>query len=145
MKRLFLTCSALLIVALSSFADLYVTDTKWMVEDAENGKNGDYHSVPWLFSEDGNVRAGELWRGVWQIKSFDTVHVVIMDTNTLTDEFDVQFDSPSKFTALKNKSPYRHGILLQTTNKIDCSVLPIRSSMHSAGRLEGEMERGDKP
>ncbi len=91
---------------------IYVNQTRWMVEYAENGRNGDYHPVPWLFSADGTVRAGNLWRGVWQAKSNDTISVVILmnDSSSAADRFDVKFTSRSAFTAYKNGSAYRYAV-----------------------------------
>lgn len=90
---------------------LYVNHTQWLVEYAENGRNGDYHPVPWLFSPNGTVRAGNLWRGVWHIKSHDTISVTItMNDGSATDTFDVKFISRSEFTAYKNGHTYRYGV-----------------------------------
>lgn len=92
-------------------AKLYVNNTQWRVEDAENGRNRDYHPVPWLFLPDGTVRSGNLWRGVWQIESNDTISVAIrMNDSSATDQFSVKFVSPSEFTAFKNGRPYRYGV-----------------------------------
>jgi hypothetical protein len=90
---------------------IYVHHTQWLVEYAENGRNGDYHAVPWLFLPDGTVRSGNLWRGVWQIKSNDTISVTIrMNDSSATDQFDVKFNSRSEFTAFKNGHAYRYGV-----------------------------------
>lgn len=90
---------------------IYVNHTKWMVKYAENGRNGNYHPVPWVFSPNGTVRAGNLWEGVWHKKSKDTVRVVIrMTGSSTTDQFDVQFTSSSKFTAYKNGQAYRYAL-----------------------------------
>ena len=98
-------------VACGTLAQLYVNNTQWKVEFAENGRNGDYHAVPWLFLPDGTVSSGNLWQGVWQIKSNDTISVTIrMNDSSATDQFDVKFNSPSQFTAFKNGRPYRYGV-----------------------------------
>lgn len=92
-------------------AKIYVNHTQWRVEYAENGRNRDYHPVPWVFSPDGTVRAGNLWRGFWRIKSNDTISVSItMNDNSTTDRFDVKFINSSKFTAYKNGHAYRYGV-----------------------------------
>jgi hypothetical protein len=90
---------------------IYVNHTKWMVKYAENGRNGNYHPVPWEFSPNGTVRAGNLWQGVWHRKSKDTVRVVIrMTGSSTTDQFDVQFTNSSRFTAYKNGQAYRFAV-----------------------------------
>ena len=90
---------------------LYVNNTQWMVEYAENGRNGDYHPVPWSFLPNGTVRAGNLWQGVWRVKSNDTISVAIrMNGSSAMDQFDVKFISRSEFTAYKNGHAYRYGV-----------------------------------
>lgn len=90
---------------------IYVNHTKWMVEYAENGRNGDYHPVPWLFSPDGTVSAGNLWSGVWQRKSHNKISVSIrMNGSSATDKFEVKFINPSEFTAYKNGQAYRYAV-----------------------------------
>lgn len=90
---------------------IYVNHTEWMVEYAENGRNGDYHPVPWLFMADGTVSAGNLWHGVWKRKSDNKISVFIrMNGSSATDEFEVKFISPSKFTAFKNGQAYRYAV-----------------------------------
>lgn len=90
---------------------LYVNNTQWMVEIADNGRNGDYHPVPWSFSPDGTVHAGNLWQGVWRVKSNNTISVTIrMNGSSAIDQFDVKFISSSEFTAYKNGHAYRYGV-----------------------------------
>lgn len=87
---------------------IHVNHTKWMVKYADNGQ---YHPVPWVFSPNGTVRAGNLWQGEWHRKSKDTIRVFIrMNNSSTTDKFDVQFTSSSKFTAYKNGQAYRFAI-----------------------------------
>ena len=62
---------------------IFVNHTKWMVKYAENGRNDNYHPVPWEFSPNGTVRAGNLWQGEWHKKSKDTIRVVIRMIDTL--------------------------------------------------------------
>lgn len=95
----------------SSHHKIYVNYTAWKVEYAENGRNGDYHPVPWMFYPDGTVRSGNLWQGKWQIETNDTIRVsIIMNGSGVTDTFLVKFKNSSKFTAYKNGSPYRYGV-----------------------------------
>ncbi|MFB2935134.1 hypothetical protein ACE1B6_07625 [Aerosakkonemataceae cyanobacterium BLCC-F154] len=90
---------------------IFVNHTKWMVKYAESGRKGNYHPVPWVFSPNGTVRAGNLWQGVWHRKSKDTIRVVIrMNNSSATDRFDVQFTSSSEFTAYKNGRVYRYAV-----------------------------------
>lgn len=90
---------------------IYVNHTKWMVKYAENGHHGNYHPVPWLFSPNGTVSAGNLWSGVWQRKSHNKISVFIkMNDSSATDKFEVKFISPSEFTAFKNGQPYRYAV-----------------------------------
>ncbi|MBE9229320.1 hypothetical protein IQ264_28345 [Phormidium sp. LEGE 05292] len=94
----------------NSHKKIYVNHTKWMVKYANNGP---FHPVPWEFSPDGTVRAGNLWQGEWQKKknSKDTIKVVIrMNNSSATDEFNVQFTSSSNFTAYKNGQAYRFAV-----------------------------------
>lgn len=89
---------------------IYVNHTKWRVQYLENGN---FHPVPWEFSPNGTVRAGNLWQGEWSRKknSKDTIKVVIrMNNSSATDEFSVKFTSSSEFTAYKNGQAYRFAI-----------------------------------
>ncbi|MBL1173597.1 hypothetical protein [Pantanalinema sp. GBBB05] len=91
---------------------IYVNNTQWLVEYADNGRNGDYHAVPWVFSADGTVRAGDLWHGVWKVKSKDSIHVSITmhDRHATMEHFTVKFTSPDQFTAYKNGHAYRYAV-----------------------------------
>ncbi|MGI0488572.1 hypothetical protein ACN4EK_24440 [Pantanalinema rosaneae CENA516] len=91
---------------------IYVNNTQWLVEYAHNGRNGDYHSVPWVFSADGTVRAGHLWHGTWKAKSKNSIHVSITmhDRHATTEHFTVKFTSPDQFTAYKNGHAYRYAV-----------------------------------
>ncbi len=98
-------------IASASHARIYVNHTKWLVEYAENGRNGDYHAVPWLFLPNGTVRAGTLWQGTWQVQSPDTIRVVLrMNDSGAMDQFDVTFNSPFEFTAYKDGHAYRYAV-----------------------------------
>ena len=82
----------------------------WKVEDARNGRNQDYHRVPWRFSNDGTVRAEKLWRGVWERLPDNRIRVILIDTRGNTDQFDITFAADGKaFTARKNNRDYRYG------------------------------------
>lgn len=90
---------------------LQVGNTSWLVETAENGRNSDFHEVPWVFSQNGTVRAGDLWQGSWQVESEDTISVTIrMNGSSVTDQFTVRFHGSTNFTAYKNGRAYRYGI-----------------------------------
>jgi len=110
MHRIFVTLAVFVLLATSLHAQLYVNNSLWRVEDAINGRNGDYHPVPWAFLPNGKVYAGDLWHGTWFKRSGDTIRVVIIfHQNSLTDAFDVKFDSPTDFTAYKYGQAYRYG------------------------------------
>ncbi len=110
MHRIFVTLAVFVLLTTSLHAELYINNSFWRVEDAQNGRNGDYHPVPWTFLPNGKVYAGDLWHGTWFKRSSDTIRVVIIfHQNSLTDAFDVKFDSPTDFTARKNGQDYRYG------------------------------------
>jgi hypothetical protein len=96
----------------ASRSKIYVKHTTWLVEYAQNGHNGNYHPVPWIFSPDGTVRSGHLWQGTWERETNDTIRVAIQmnDYSGTAEEFLVKFTSPSKFTAYKYGQPYRYGV-----------------------------------
>lgn len=82
----------------------------WQVEGARNGKNRDYHPVPWTFSRNGTVHAGNIWRGLWERKSADRIRIILIDRKANTDQFDVSFTAGgTEFIAYKNGSHYRYG------------------------------------
>lgn len=110
MNRIFLTLVFLLFLASTLHAKLYIDNSHWKVEGAENGRNEDYHPVHWSFLPDGRVYAGILWHGVWFKKSNNTVRLVIFHKNSQTDFFDVQFENSSEFTAYKEGRVYRYGV-----------------------------------
>ena len=84
--------------------------SQWKVEDARNGRNRDFHHVPWTFSDKGYVRAGNLWRGLWGRIDDHKIKVVLMDNRTNVDVFEVMFfDHGREFVATKNGRPYRYG------------------------------------
>lgn len=84
--------------------------SRWKVEDARNGRNHDYHRVPWTFSDKGYVRAGDLWRGLWGRMDQFRIKVILMDNRTNTDEFEVMFfNGGREFVAQKNGRAYRYG------------------------------------
>lgn len=98
-------------IASASHTRIYVNHTQWLVEYAENGRNGDYHPVPWLFLPNGTVRAGKLWQGTWQVKSPDTIRVILhMNDSGAMEQFDVKFNSPFEFTAYKHGHAYRYAV-----------------------------------
>lgn len=110
MQKIFVALAIFVLITTSLHAELYVNNSLWMVEGAENGRNGDYHPVHWSFLPTGKVYAGDLWHGTWFKRSSDTIRVVIIfHQNSLTDAFDVKFNSPTDFTAYKNGQDYRYG------------------------------------
>lgn len=110
MNRIFLTLVFFLLLLSPLRAELYVDNSDWKVEEAENGRNEDYHSVLWSFLPDGKVYAGDLWRGVWFKKSGNTIKLVIVHKNSRIDIFEVKFENPSEFIAYKEGQVYRYGV-----------------------------------
>lgn len=85
MNRIFVALALLVLFTTSLHAEIYVNNTFWRVEDAENGRNGDYHPVQWSFLPTGKVYASDLWHGVWFRRAADTIRVVIFHKNSQTD------------------------------------------------------------
>jgi WSC domain len=84
---------------------------QWQVEDAANGKNKDYHAIPWSFTSERTVYAQGYWRGLWEPLDLYRIKVVLMDKNANTDTFVISFSkNGTEFTAFKNGKPYRYGI-----------------------------------
>mgnify|MGYP001226550614 FL=1 len=110
MHRIFLILAVFVLFTTSLHAELYVNNSIWQVEGAENGRNGDYNPILWSFLPNGKVYGGDLWHGTWFKRSSDTIRVVIIFNKIpLTDAFDVKFDSPTDFTAYKDGHDYRYG------------------------------------
>lgn len=83
----------------------------WRVEDAANGKNGDYAAVPWVFNSSGTVNAKGAWRGLWEPCGGDRIRVVLIDTHANVDIFEIAFFNQGReFVAYKNGRDYRYGI-----------------------------------
>jgi hypothetical protein len=84
--------------------------SKWKVEDGRNGRNGDYHGVPWTFSDKGYVHAGRMWKGLWGKMDQHRIKIVVMDNHANVDVFEVTFFNRGRdFVAWKNGRPYRYG------------------------------------
>lgn len=85
-------------------------DGTWRVEDAANGRNGDFSPIRWQFSAGGTVNAPGAWRGLWERCGGDRIWVVLIDGNADTDLFEVAFyRQGTEFTAFKNGRDYRYG------------------------------------
>jgi len=82
---------------------------EWRVEDASNGRNGDYHSTPWTFEGGGIVHAQPHWSGYWAPMADGNVFVIIVTRGRVVDSFRVVFDQGG-FTARKDGRDYRYAI-----------------------------------
>ncbi len=94
-----------------------VDDSKWCVGSLESGRKTPPHPVPWHFSRDGQVSAGDLWSGLWRDNPNGGLDIIILASNGEGDKFRVEFVSNDSFIAWKGDIIYRWG---QRTNGNNC-------------------------
>jgi hypothetical protein len=83
----------------------------WRVEGAANGRNGDYHPVPWTFAGGGRVFAGDLWSGYWSPSEHGGIFVMIIAQDRVVDHFEVvPAPDGGSFVARKDGADYRYGV-----------------------------------
>lgn len=83
----------------------------WLVESAENGRNGDYHPTPWVFKRDGTVSAEPHWSGTWQVLDDDSFQMQIIIDDQVVDAFTLHLKPQERaFVARKHGKDYRYAI-----------------------------------
>ena len=96
---------------------LPVNDISWAVAAMDNdGIIGNYHSIPWVFKqdgiEDGTVSTQGYWEGMWYRSACDKIQASthsIDGSGSYNDNFEVVFVTSQRFVAIKNDMLYRFG------------------------------------